>query len=169
MNWERFLCLLRSMLVTVSTFLTDRNFTVYPDSTVSWDKTKTRNWSENGSKNGSIKLKISSSSGRGRSFHGRSLTPALVTSTGHQNVHASFSSHTKWNCLIPILSGLVKFSCFRDENVSHKSPMCISGKITTVPRLFSEHLTQNENKHQIMSVHTKWNCLIPILSRLVKY
>ena len=59
--------------------------------------------------------------------------------------------------------------CFRVENVSHKSPMCISGKITTVPRLFTEHLLQNENKHQIMNVHTKWNCLIPILSGLVKY
>ena len=42
-------------------------------------------------------------------------------------------------------------------------------KITTVPRLFSEHSLQNENKHQIMNVHTKWNCLIPILSGLVKY
>ena len=50
-----------------------------------------------------------------------------------------------------------------------KSPMCISGKITTVPRLFSEHLLQDENKHQIMNVQTKWNCLIPILSGLVKY
>ena len=39
----------------------------------------------------------------------------------------------------------------------------------TVPRLFSEHLLQNENKHQIMNVYTKWNCLIPILSTLVKY
>ena len=45
---------------------------------------------------------------------------------------------------------------FREENVSHKSPMCISGKITTIPRLFSEHSLQNENKHQIMNVHTKW-------------
>ena len=40
--------------------------------------------------------------------------------------------------------------------------MCISGKITTVPKLFSEHLVQDENKHQIMNVHTKRNCLIPI-------
>ena len=39
-----------------------------------------------------------------------------------------------------------------------------SDKITTVPRLFSEHLLQGENKHQIMNVHTKWNCLMPILS-----
>ena len=60
-------------------------------------------------------------------------------------------------------------SCFREENVSHKSPVCISGKITTVPGLFSEHSLKNENEHQIMNVHTKWNCLIPILSGLVKY
>ena len=45
----------------------------------------------------------------------------------------------------------------------------ISGKIATVPRLVSEHLFQNENKCQIMNVQTKWNCLIPILSTLVKY
>ena len=77
--------------------------------------------------------------------------------------------NTKWNCLIPILSVWSSISCFREENVSHKSPMCISGKITTVPRFFSEHLLQDENKHQIMNVHTKWNCLIPILSGLVKY
>ena len=44
-----------------------------------------------------------------------------------------------------------------------------SGKITTIPRLFSEHSLKNKNKHQIMNVHTKWNCLIPILSSLVKY
>ena len=76
---------------------------------------------------------------------------------------------TKWNSLLPILSGLSSISCFRDENVSHKSPMCIGGKITTVPKLFSEHLLQDENKHQIMNVQAKWNCLIPILSGLVKY
>ena len=55
------------------------------------------------------------------------------------------------------------------KKVSNKSPMCISGKITTVPRLFSENLLQDENEHQIMNVQTKWNCLIPILSGLVKY
>ena len=44
-----------------------------------------------------------------------------------------------------------------------------SDKITTIPRLFSQHSLQNENKHQIMNVHTKWNCLIPILFSLVKY
>ena len=43
------------------------------------------------------------------------------------------------------------------------------GKITTIPRLFSEYLLQNESKHQIMNVHTKWNCLIPMLYGLVKY
>ena len=33
----------------------------------------------------------------------------------------------------------------------------ISDKITTVPRLLSEHSLQKENKHQIMNVHTKIN------------
>ena len=47
--------------------------------------------------------------------------------------------------------------------------VAISDKITTAPRLFSEHLLKNKIKHQIMNVHTKWNCLIPILSGLVKY
>ena len=45
----------------------------------------------------------------------------------------------------------------------------IRGKIATVPGLFSEHLLQIQNKHQIVNVHTKWNCLIPILFTLVKY
>ena len=45
----------------------------------------------------------------------------------------------------------------------------ISGKITTAPRLVSDHLITRENKHQIMNVHTKWNCLMPILSCLVIY
>ena len=42
-------------------------------------------------------------------------------------------------------------------------------KITTASRQVSEHLIKNENKHQIMTVPTKWNCLIPILSSLVMY
>ena len=42
--------------------------------------------------------------------------------------------------------------------------VAIMDKITTVPRLFSERSLQNEIKHQIMNVHTKWNCLMPILS-----
>ena len=52
--------------------------------------------------------------------------------------------------------------------ISHRC-VWLSGKITTVPKLFSEHLLQDENKHQIMNVQTKWNCLIPILSGLDKY
>ena len=76
--------------------------------------------------------------------------------------------HTKWNYLIPILSSVVMY-CFSPENVSSNWPIIISGKITTAPRLVSEHLIKNENKHQIMNVHTKWNCLIPILSSLVMY
>ena len=41
--------------------------------------------------------------------------------------------------------------------------------ITTAPGLFSEHSLKNENKHQIMNVQTKWNCLIHILMSLVEY
>ena len=52
--------------------------------------------------------------------------------------------------------------------ISHRC-VYVSGKITTIPGLFSEHLLQDKNKHQIMNVHMKWNCLIPILSGLVKY
>ena len=44
-----------------------------------------------------------------------------------------------------------------------------SGEITTAPRLFSDHSLKNQNKHQIMNVHTKWNCLVPILMSLVEY
>ena len=45
-----------------------------------------------------------------------------------------------WNGTLWYLFCLVwsSISCFMDENVSHKSLMCISGKITTVPRLFWE-------------------------------
>ena len=43
------------------------------------------------------------------------------------------------------------------------------GKITTAPGQVSEHLLKKEKKHQIMTVHTKWKCLIPILSSLVMY
>ena len=48
------------------------------------DRTKTRNGLENGSKKGSIKVKICSPSGRGKNFHGRSLTSVLVTRTSMQ-------------------------------------------------------------------------------------
>ena len=64
---------------------------------------------------------------------------------------------------------LSSISCFRPENISYKKPICRSGKITTAPRLCSEYPLRNENKHQIINVHTRWNCLIPILFSLVKY
>ena len=41
--------------------------------------------------------------------------------------------------------------------------------ITTVHKLFSEYSLQSKNKHQIMNVHTKRNCLVPILSSLPNY
>ena len=48
------------------------------------DRTKTQNGLGNESKNGSIKLKIFTPSGHGKSFHGRSLTSALVIRTSLQ-------------------------------------------------------------------------------------
>ena len=60
-------------------------------------------------------------------------------------------------------------SCFRDENVSHKSPVYISGKITTVPGLFSDHSLKNENKHQIMNVHTENSLGAVVISPLSIY
>ena len=42
--------------------------------------------------------------------------------------------------------------------------MHTSSKITIVPTIFFEHLLQDQNKHQIMNVYTKRNCLMPILA-----
>ena len=64
-----------------------------------------------------------------------------------------------WSCI----------TCFSPENISSNWLIMTSDKITTAPRLVSEHLIKNENKYQIMNVHTKWNCLITILSSLVMY
>ena len=44
-----------------------------------------------------------------------------------------------------------------------------SDKITNPPKLYSKIGHFNENKHQIMNVHIKWNCLIPGLSTLVEF
>ena len=89
-----------------------------------------------------------------------------------KNKHQIMNVDTKWNCLIPILSNLVKYYLFHaglKMLVNCKGPLHVSDKITTVPRIFSECLPQMVNKHQITNLHTKWNCLIPILSNLVKY
>ena len=45
----------------------------------------------------------------------------------------------------------------------------ISDKITNPPKLYSKIWLFNENKHQIVNVHSKWKCLIPILSTLVEF
>ena len=87
-----------------------------------------------------------------------------------ENKYQIVNVHNKRNCLIPILSiAWSSISSFSNEIVCHKEPIRTSGKITTVPRLFSEHSLQDENKHQIMNIHTKKNCFILILSTLVKY
>ena len=54
------------------------------------------------------------------------------------------------------------------KNVSYKKPICRSGKITTAPRLFSDRSLKNQNKHHIMNVHTKWNCLMLFSDRSLK-
>ena len=76
--------------------------------------------------------------------------------------------HPKGNCLIPILSSLIMYYLFQHLKRSNWLIMT-SGKITTAPMLVSEYLIKNEKKHQIMNVHTKLKCFIPILSSLVVY
>ena len=48
-----------------------------------------------------------------------------------------FDTYFVWFGQVLAVSGMKTY-------VSNKSPMCISSKITTVPRLFSEHLLQDE-------------------------
>ena len=109
--------------------------------------------------------------------------PRLFSEHLHQmkNKHQIMNVHIKWDCLIPILSSLysqvlpisglkwVSNSPMLCVQVSDTLKSSVQSKITSVPRLFSEHLHQMKIKHQIMNVHIKWDCLIPILSSLVKY
>ena len=61
-------------------------------------------------------------------------------------------------------------TCFRLENISYKWLFHTSGKMTTtLGAIFKTLNPKWKKKHQIMNVHTKWNCLIPILFSLVKY
>ena len=48
--------------------------------------------------------------------------------TTTKNKHQIMSVHTKWNCLIPVLSNWSSISCFRSENVSCKRRLHRSGK-----------------------------------------
>ena len=48
------------------------------------------------------------------------LPPSVIYFLKPEHKHQIMNVHTKWNCLIPILSTLVKY-CFRPENVSCKS------------------------------------------------
>ena len=73
-----------------------------------------------------------------------------------------FDTHFVWVGQVLLVSGLKML-------VVRKSMLHVSGKITTVPQLFSRNSPSPNGKHQIVNVHTKWNCLIPILSSLVKY
>ena len=80
-----------------------------------------------------------------------------------------FDTHFVWFGQVLAVSGQKTLALYKNRQVI-KSQLYldsisdeISDKITTVPRLFSEHSHQDEKKHQIMNVHTKWNCLIPSL------
>ena len=53
--------------------------------------------------------------------------------------------HTEWNCLMPILSSLVKYYLFRLEYVSYNWWLHMCGKIATIPWLFQGHLLQKKN------------------------
>ena len=93
-----------------------------------------------------------------------------------QNTHSKMKTNIRlWMYTLngtvwyPFCSVWSSISCFRPENVSYKKLICRSGKITIAPRLFSDHSLKTQNKHQIMNVLTKWNCLIPILFSLVKH
>ena len=76
-----------------------------------------------------------------------------------QNTHSKMKTNIKlwmytlngtvWYRFCSVWSSI---SCFRHKNVSYKWPLLTSGKITTVPRLFSDHSLKKENKHQIMNV-----------------
>ena len=87
-----------------------------------------------------------------------------------ENKHHIVNVQIKWNCLIPFFCLLwLSFTCFRLKNVSYILPLLIVDKITNPPKLYLKVLLFNENKHQIMNVHIKWNCLIPSLSTLVEF
>ena len=107
----------------------------------------------------------------GRSSGNITTAPRLVSEylIKNENKHQIMNLHTNCNCLIPILSSLVMCYLFQLALKMLVLTGRSSGKITTAPRLVSEHLIKKENKHQITNVQTKWNYLIPILSSLVMY
>ena len=92
-----------------------------------------------------------------------------------QNTHSKMKTNIRlwmytlngivWYLFCPVWSSI---SCFRDENVS-LSHRCVQVLKSQPYKGSFQNTLQNENKHQIMNVHTKWNCLIPILSSLVEY
>jgi len=57
----------------------------------------------------------------------------------------------------------------RDIVPREKWPLHISHENLTIPTLIWEGLFHKWNQHHNVNVHTKWNCLVPILSTLAKY
>ena len=81
----------------------------------------------------------------GRSSGKITTTPRLVSIhlIKNENKHLIVNVHTKWNCLIPILSTMGMYYLFQPENVSSNWPIMTSGEITTAPRVVSEHFIKN--------------------------
>ena len=84
---------------------------------------------------------------------GKITTIPRLYNTPKWKQHQVMNVHTKWNCWIPILISLVKY-CFRPETVSYKWLICICGKITTIPGLFSKYSEMRTNIRSWMHVCT---------------
>ena len=79
-------------------------------------------------------------------------TPQWKTSD-YECTHQMDTICLVWSCIT--VSGL------KTLEISHRS-------IPVIKSQPFQNTIRNENKYQIMNVHTKWNCLIPILSGLDK-
>ena len=93
------------------------------------------------------------------------IVPRLFSEHFLKNENIRLWMHTQ-NGTLWYLFCLILATCFRPENISSEWLFRVSGKITTIPRLYK---TPKWKQHQVMNVHTKWNCWIPILISLVKY
>ena len=81
------------------------------------------------------------------------------------SVHQIMNVDSKWNCLTPILSSLVKYSGLKHHITT---TVTIESGVKSQPYLDSFQSIYSKLQ-QIMNVHIKRNCLIPIWSSLVQY
>ena len=104
-------------------------------------------------------------------LHNRYLGSLQNTHSKIENKHQIMNVHTKWNCFdYPFLfyfGQILAVSGQKTLAIRNRHVWVIKSQLY-LGSLQNTH-SKIENKHQIMNVHTKWNCLIPILSTLVKY